>query len=188
MMGELRDLLAANPLMGAWFSLEPDPLYRYALWRVWVRRYPLLLVSMLNPSTADHRKDDPTIRRVIGFAKRDGYGGVIVLNAYAFRATDPKKMFAAADPDGPLNRAAKQQAAELARDTAEGRPPVVLMAHGTHGGEGGRRTFDIFHQAGCDIRCLGTTKDGSPKHPLYVAGHTSMVAWQPSRTRAETGG
>ena len=183
-MDSLRDMLNADPIMGAWFSGEPDPLYRYALWRVWVRRYPLLLVSMLNPSTADHRKDDPTIRRVIGFAKRDGYGGVIVLNAYAFRATSPKEMFAAVDPDGTLNRAAKQQAAELARDSFEGRFPVVLMAHGIHGGVGGRRTFDIFHQAGCDIRCLGTTKDGSPKHPLYVAGHTPMIAWQPVECEA----
>lgn len=180
-MSDLRERLRDDPISGAWFSDEPSPVYRYALWRVWSRGPPLLLVSMLNPSTADHRKDDPTIRRVIGFAKRDGYGGIIVLNAYAFRATKPRDMFAAADPDGPLNRAAKQQAAGIARDTAEGRDPVALMAHGAHGGEGGRRTFDILHQAGCDIRALGVTKDGSPRHPLYVHGEAPMWPWAPSQ-------
>lgn len=178
-MSELRQLISKSPITGAWFSDEANPVYRYALWRIWAKRQPLLLVSMLNPSTADHRKDDPTIRRVIGFAKRDGYGGIMVLNAYAFRATKPKDMFAAIDPDGPLNRIAKYQAAELARDTMGGRQPVALIAHGAHGGEGGRKTFDILHAAGCDIRCLGTTKDGHPKHPLYIAANAPMIAWSP---------
>lgn len=183
----LSELVAADPHSGAWFSPEPIPIYRYALWRRWTRGGPLLLVSMLNPSTADHRRDDPTIRRCIGFAKRDGFSGIIVLNAYAFRATKPRDMFAAADPDGPLNRAAKQEAAVIARDTSEGRAPVVMMAHGTHGGEGGRRTYDILQQAGCDIRALGVTNDGSPRHPLYVHGEAPMWPWAPAERRARTG-
>lgn len=178
-MESLRDHMAADPIMGAWFSAEPNPVYRYALWRVWRNGLPLLLASGLNPSTADHRKDDPTIRRVIGFAKRDGYGGLVMLNAYAFRATKPRDMFAAADPDGPLNRLAKQHAAAIARESCSGRAPVVLMAHGVLGGEGARRTFDILHQSGCDIRCLGTTKEGHPRHPLYVKGLVPMEPWRP---------
>uniref|UniRef100_UPI00260AFB77 DUF1643 domain-containing protein n=1 Tax=uncultured Halomonas sp. TaxID=173971 RepID=UPI00260AFB77 len=148
-MIELQRLMQDSPLMGAWFSLEVEPVYRYALWRVWSNHSPLLIVSMLNPSTADHRKDDPTIRRVIGFAKRDGFGGIIVLNAYAFRATNPRNMLAASDPVGPLNRMAFYQAAEVAQAANNGQPPIALMAHGRHGGEGGRRAFDILHSAGC---------------------------------------
>ena len=73
---------------GAHFS--PCERYRYRLWRCWDASKWKLAIIGLNPSTATHEEDDPTIRRCIGFAKRDGYGGLLMLNLFALRSTDPK--------------------------------------------------------------------------------------------------
>jgi hypothetical protein len=85
----------------AYFS--PDRKYRYWLLRVWDDSKPILCVIGVNPSTADETLDDPTIRRVIGFAKRLGYGGALMLNVGAYRSTDPRKWLKALDPFGPEN-------------------------------------------------------------------------------------
>ncbi|GHX72979.1 hypothetical protein VCSRO16_3593 [Vibrio cholerae] len=61
--------------------------YRYALWRTWDSDKPFAMFIGLNPSTADEKNDDPTLRRCINFAKSWGYGGVCMANLFAFRAT-----------------------------------------------------------------------------------------------------
>lgn len=81
-------------------TFSDDEKYRYCLDIVWNPAFMLMTVIGLNPSTADHMKDDNTIRRVIGFAGKWGYGGLRMLNAFALRSTDPKAMFKCADPDG----------------------------------------------------------------------------------------
>lgn len=173
-MTHLRERIAADPVSGAWFSEEePRAVHRYALWRIWASRHPLLIVGALNPSTADHRKNDPTVRRDISFAKREGFGGLIKLNAYAFRATDPKVMQAAADPHGPLNVESWRQSAELAN--------VALMAYGIHGGTAGLSMAATLREAGCRIVCLGTTKHGHPRHPLYVRGDQPFIAFDDAK-------
>ena len=87
--------------------------YRYALWRRWAPGDDYGLLVGLNPSTADHRRDDPTIRRCIGFARDWGYSGLCVANLFAFRATYPRDLFAADDPVGPRNDAWQQLKDEL---------------------------------------------------------------------------
>ncbi len=77
--------------------------WRYALWRRWDSSKSPLIVIGLNPSTADERQDDPTIRRCINLAKREGCGSYVMLNLFAFRARDPKVMKAHAEPIGPEN-------------------------------------------------------------------------------------
>lgn len=84
-------------------SLSSDGRYRYELTRRWDNSTSTVTYVMLNPSTADASVDDPTIRRCIGFAQSHGFGGLRVLNLYAFRATQPKDMFRAIDPVGPEN-------------------------------------------------------------------------------------
>lgn len=81
-----------------------DDLYRYSLWRRWEggNPHPLIFI-MLNPSTADHEKDDQTISKCIGFATRAGYGGIEVINLYGLRATQPKHLLHHPDPEGPDN-------------------------------------------------------------------------------------
>lgn len=77
--------------------------WRYALWREWAHARARVMLIGLNPSTADAQRDDPTIRRCIGFARDWGFGGVWVLNLFAFRATFPGDLKAAEDPIGPRN-------------------------------------------------------------------------------------
>jgi hypothetical protein len=77
--------------------------YRYSLTRVWNATLSTITFVLLNPSTADAQKLDPTLRRCVNFAKRDGFGGMVIVNLYAFRTKSPELMKAAADPMGPEN-------------------------------------------------------------------------------------
>jgi hypothetical protein len=83
--------------------ISPDGKYRYCLCRVWDDQKDRVLFIGLNPSTADAAKDDPTVRRYLGYAQSWGYGGLYVGNLFAFRATEPAAMLKAADPVGPDN-------------------------------------------------------------------------------------
>jgi len=150
-------------------SLSACGRYRYELTRVWAHE-PLLTFVMLNPSTADADKDDPTIRRCIGFAKRDGFGGLRVVNLFAFRATQPTDMRAADDPIGPENEA---RLIELF--SACGTFVAAWGAGGQFAGQASRvrSLADMF---GVELQCLGTTKDGYPRHPLYVKADQPLVA------------
>jgi hypothetical protein len=158
-------------------SFSPCRSYRYDLVRTWTPLIvPLgeprkqLAVVMLNPSTADESRDDPTIRRVIGFAQAWGCGSLVVLNLFALRATDPDVMLAAVDPVGPQNdEFLRQYLGAFARN---GLP--VLAAWGVHGSHRGRDAAVLRIVPGVDWRCLGTTKDGAPRHPLYVRATTQL--------------
>lgn len=144
---------------GAVFS--PDQKYRYVLWREWSEEKRRLVVIGLNPSTADATKNDPTVTRCINFAKREGCGGLIMLNLFAFRATDPNVMFAASDPIGPEND--KYIQAHVFTNHR-----VVLAAWGASGGyrQRDQNVCELLH--GANLWCLGHTKEGDPRHPLYI--------------------
>jgi len=136
--------------------------YRYSLTRIWDRAGPTILFIGLNPSTADAEKNYPTICRCLGFARDWNYGGLIVCNLFAFRATDPRGLRIVDDPVGRKNDAAIRRASETAER--------VVVAWGIHGRLGGRADEVL-----ASLRrpyCLGVTLDGSPKHPLYLAGKT----------------
>ena len=151
---------------------SPCRRYRYTLFRDIGMQGPQLTVVMLNPSTADAVKYDPTIRRVIGFARDGGYGSLQVLNLFAIRATDPRSMLTADDPVGPEND--KHLRRELALAKEERR--FVLAAWGSHGCHRAR-DFHVLHVLvdGIEWRCLGRTHKGHPKHPLYVPKAQGMV-------------
>ena len=143
--------------------------YRYSLWREWDMsdsRYAMFVG--LNPSTADEVNDDPTIRRCIGFAKAWGFGALCMANAFAYRATDPKVMKAAAFPIGGDNdRWLKSCAAEAG---------VIIAAWGVHGDHMGRDSqLKLLLPR---LQHLGLTKHGHPKHPLYLRGNTTPQAWR----------
>jgi len=133
--------------------------YRYELWRRWAEG-PHVLFIMLNPSTADATNDDATIRKCVAYAKRWGFGALCVGNLFAFRATDPKDMKAAADPIGPENNAT------LARLASEA--GVIVAAWGAHGTHMSRDKAVMKMLP--TINALHVTKDGSPGHPLYLKG------------------
>jgi len=151
---------------------SPCRLYRYLLFRDLGMQGPTLTVVMLNPSTADAVRDDPTIRRVIGFANALGSGAVEVVNLFAMRATNPHAMLAADDPVGPKN----DEYLTSALDRARGEGRFVLAAWGNHGGRRSR-DFHVLHKLGDGVewRCLGRTHRGFPRHPLYVSKAQVMV-------------
>jgi hypothetical protein len=140
--------------------------YRYGLTRIWDYHPRIMHIIMLNPSTADAEVDDPTIRRCIGFAQRENYGGIQVSNLFAFRATSPADMKAAIDPVGPANDSVLE--ASLKWSKQRGLP--VLCAWGAHGSFLMRDDWlkNKAHEIGADLVHLGLTKAGQPKHPLYV--------------------
>ncbi|MEX0783040.1 MAG: DUF1643 domain-containing protein [Dehalococcoidia bacterium] len=132
--------------------------YRYHLWREWDPGLPAVTFVMLNPSTAGAARDDPTIRRCLGFARSWGYGGLKVVNLFAFRATSPRELFAAADPLGPEN--------SRWLDQATARRGHLLLAWGNHGTRAPGETVRELTNARAS--CLGLTRLGQPLHPLYV--------------------
>jgi hypothetical protein len=133
----------------------------------------LLPFIMLNPSTADASIDDPTIGRCMSFARREGYGGISVVNLFAFRATSPEDMKAADDPFGPEGSEYIERTLNAGAITGV---PIVA-AWGTHGGYRGRDEAVVLSARGwgANLVCLGTTKEGHPRHPLYVKGDQPFV-------------
>lgn len=138
-----------------------DRMYRYELWRRWGEG-PLLNFVMLNPSTADEVDNDQTVERCERRARQLGYDGLVVTNLFAFRATAPRAMKAAADPVGSENDAAILAVA--------GRAALVIAAWGAHGGFRGRsqQVRQLFCEIGLPLHCLALTQSGEPKHPLYL--------------------
>lgn len=155
--------------MSAVLSKDEAQLYRPELRRIWDKALPILVVCMLNPSTADHRKNDPTVLALIHFAKLWGYGGLLIVNLFDFRASSPKDMMAHAEPISPENITHIDGAFILARHT--NRP--VLAAWGRGGDHMGRAQWliDRARHHLVDLVCLGVTKDGHPKHPMARGAH-----------------
>lgn len=138
--------------------------YRYLLWRIWDRSKPLLGFLMLNPSTADASADDPTIRKCKGFAERGGFGGIIVANQYAWRATQPSDLPSDIKiAEGPLNYSMII--------TMMRRCEAVCLAWGNYNFKPRRPISDetLYFDAldlDCRLVCIGKNANGSPKHPL----------------------
>lgn len=154
----------------AWFS--DDKRYRMALTRIWKPGAPGAVVSGLNPSTADAFQDDPTIRSVSTQLDIMGYGALLMLNAFAFKATDPKDMLKEPDPVGRENDEAWER---LLGDPREPRP-LFIAAWGYHGAHMGRdlRIMDMLENWGIEPMCFGITMTGQPRHPLYLPHGTEL--------------
>lgn len=138
--------------------------YRYRLWRYWDRSKPPLCFLMLNPSTADDLSNDPTVERCQRRALAMGYGGLEVVNIFAFRSTDPSALYTLDDPVGPENDRAILDACQLAG--------MVICAWGNHGRELNGRSAIVramLEEAGIAPFALAVNSSGEPKHPLYVS-------------------
>lgn len=150
--------------------ISPCGLYRYRLTRSWDNAGHMpdsprrVCWIMLNPSTADAEQDDPTIRRCIRFSKAWGYDGMIVVNCFALRGTNPEDIQdsreAGVDPVGPENDAAITQAVNECT--------LTICAWGTHAKYRGQKVVGMISRP----QCLGLNRDGSPKHPLYLPAST----------------
>lgn len=153
------------PYLEASAYISLDEKYRYRLVRKWAEsdKKPLLWI-MLNPSSADGAEDDPTIRRIREFSKRWGYGSMMVGNLFAYRATDPCDMMrlAADEAHGPENESHVWAMSGLC--------DRVVVAWGNPGG----RNIPFVIRTTGGIWCLGKTKSGAPKHPLYLPRDTQL--------------
>jgi hypothetical protein len=154
--------------------LSTDERYRFVLTREWNTDLPLLGFVMLNPSTADASVDDPTIRRCMGFADRNGFGSIAVRNLYAYRATQPTELFKLS-----LRERMGGNERHLAAIPAQGDPTVC--AWGVLGGEAGKHVAQQLAGAGAFLFHLGAlTNGGHPRHPLYLRGDARMNRWNVS--------
>lgn len=153
-----------------WAEISDDGSYRFVLGRRWDVDLPECVFIMLNPSTADATEDDPTIRRCVNFAKSLGCGSLLVGNLYAFRATDPRDLFRAADPTG----GAKNDA--VLTDLLS-RGEVVIAGWGVHAKS--ERVAEVIRLPGAErIVALGATKNGAPRHPLYIPASATPSVWR----------
>jgi hypothetical protein len=161
------ELLATPPSGSA--IISPCARYRYLLTRRVGPQHVTATFIMLNPSSADATTDDPTICKCVGFCKRRGYGTLQVVNLFAVRATDPADIKAADDPVGPENAAWVERALGVsARDPYRHGP--VVCAWGVRGAymDQDLTVLGWLDRLGVQPVSLGVTKDGHPRHPLYV--------------------
>lgn len=138
-------------------------------WRYSLRRgaAPYVMFIGLNPSTADETLDDNTIRRCRGFARDWGYNGILMGNLFAYRSTDPKGLMVSDDPIGPAN---DEYLESLAAEAG-----LVVAAWGAYK-LASPRARAVLPRLG-EVFCLGCTKDGHPKHPLYLAKTTPLQSF-----------
>ena len=131
------------------------------MWRRWSDG-PVANFLMLNPSTADEVKLDPSCTRARLYAERWGFGALVVTNLFGWRATDPDDMKAARDPVGRGNDEAILSAARQAK--------LVVCAWGNHGRhlERSARVLKKLGAAGVELHALRVNGNGEPAHPLYL--------------------
>ena len=173
--GKTRIPLKAGVNGTATFGGEKDE-YRYRLTRTWDTAKPYVLFVLMNPSTADPNSDDPTVAKCCRFAKSWGYGGIVVANTFAYRCTDQKRLTETGDPIGPDN---DKHIIELAKESA-----IVVFAYGKPGQKSLRSRGPalaklIIDKTGVKPHVLSLTKDGTPKHPLYLKETLKPVVWKP---------
>lgn len=158
---------AANPYLISTAQISDCGAYRYALERAWSIGTSRMLFVGLNPSTADWVSDDPTIRRCVHFAKREGHDGLLMGNLFAFRTKSPAELRKAPLPVGSENDYWLEKLAERATQ--------VVLAWGNHGRLLGRDRLVAVKFKGAD--CFGITKDGQPIHPLYQRSNALLRAF-----------
>lgn len=195
----------SSSYVGSGAQISADGRYRYRLWREWRlhpqpaqwdmwkdrRGQPVIdgagepigepkscVFVMLNPSTADGNDDDPTIRRCVRFAQSWGFDRLEVLNLFAYRATDPKALLALNDADDPIGPKNLEAFAHVLRGNSY---PVgkIICAWGVHGAHIGQDETALGWMDGKPRFALGLTKEGHPKHPLYVPAAAQLVEFRP---------
>lgn len=150
---------------------SPCERYRYDLTRVWDRDAPRLFYVMLNPSKATELRNDPTIERCQRRAAQLGYGAMRIGNIFAWRETSPQLLRKAKSPVGAATDGLLVEAADWADD--------VLCAWGVHGThqDRGPAVEVLLRSTRARLVHLGLTKDGHPRHPLYVSYETQPFEW-----------
>lgn len=170
-----RTMIPLPPGVRGGWVISPDERYRYELFRVWDRSLPVLMLVGMNPSTASPNFDDNTLFKGRRYAVSWGFGSLLMGNAFSFRATDHKRLMKVLDPVGPENDKHLVAMAE--------RADLILLAYGSphrslryRGLQVGRM---LAEQHAHKLHVLELSKDGVPKHPLYLKGSLKPVPWCP---------
>lgn len=145
-----------------WATFDPTGHYRYRLGRCWQPTAPALALVMLNPSRADAHREDPTLRRCLQFARRWGFGRLVVVNLFAYCSPHPAVLGQVSDPIGPDNdRWLSQTAAEAT---------TLMLAWGNQGSllHRDRHVLALLAPHHTRCYCLGRNRTGQPRHPLYA--------------------
>lgn len=177
-------------------NISADGKYRYALWREWRgtpnakwtywkddKGAPVLdgggnpigepdaaIFIMLNPSIADAKYNDPTIRKCVGFARRWGYDRLVVLNLFAYRVTDPRELLRLTHVDDPVGINNSDYVSKYSDEKG-----IIVCAWGAHGKHLGQdETLRGWLPPHRPLYCLGRTKHGLPRHPLMVPYYTEL--------------
>lgn len=142
--------------------------YRFDLFRIWDESKPKVMFVGLNPSTADATKNDPTVTRCIRYAQSWGYGGMHMMNIFAFRATDPSDM--KAEPE-PIGTDTDEWLLKVEQESA-----LTLVAWGNHGAHLNRAAQVCTLLS--ELHCLKQNKNGYPAHPLYLKASLTPIIYQ----------
>lgn len=160
------EALAGPPIRGALFSNCRQ--YRYRLWNIWDTSKPVVLYIMLNPSTADEVKNDPTVERCTRRAVQLGFGGVRIANIFALRSTDPKALYtheSPVDEGNPKNATINDLHIRVSVKGSN----LVICGWGDHGRLGGRGQVVMRElRSMCRPHALKMNASGEPCHPLYL--------------------
>lgn len=152
-----------------------DMIYRYAFARWWGEQ-DLATTDvwvLLNPATGDtEKRKRPTLDRCIARSRGAGRTGLVIVNLFAFRHTDPKQLALADDPVGPAN--------DRVLEVLTANAPRTIVAWGGGGSLNGR-SHEVAPALTAPM-CLGMTASGDPRHPLYVPNSVELQPWSPSRS------
>ncbi|MBA7499328.1 hypothetical protein ES704_02068 [subsurface metagenome] len=146
--------------------------FRYSLWRIWDKSKEALLFIGLNPSTANHIKDDPTIVRLMNFGKSWGFGGLYAGNLFSIVSANPNVLFfesSVEQPNGPNDQAIKQMNKLCS---------TVLVGWGEWGQNAKLRPAQVISLVGGRVFCLKVNKSGEPSHPLYLPSSSKLILYE----------
>ena len=165
---EVLQLIERNGEMNRTARFDKAGDYRYYLDRVWEPGWDYACWIMLNPSKADDMQDDPTIRRCINFTKAiPKKGGLVVVNLFGLRSTDPTNLILEDDPIGPDNR-------EYILGAIANHRPIIAAWGAIKKPLRFKAWKTLMLLKRTPLWCLGRTKDGYPRHPLYVPGKKKL--------------
>lgn len=156
-------------------DLSPCSRYRWRLWRRWDELGDTVAFVALNPSTADGETDDPTLAKLVRYGRAWGYGALVLVNLYPWRATDPRDLWKAEDAGEDVE--GDVSGIYLALDAAEDSRLVVACWGAAEraqarGDQMARALLDVG-----SVHCFTTTKSGAPGHPLYLPGDLTPTPW-----------
>jgi hypothetical protein len=157
-------------ISGALFN-DSSHMFRYALWRTWEPTGHKLLFIGLNPSTANDTRNDPTIRRLIGFAKSWGFGGLFAGNLFSLVSAYPDVLWL--KPASDLSRGLNDTAIKRMRELST----KVIVGWGNQGRNAGTRPAEVLALVGEPVYCLKTKKTGEPSHPLYFPRDSKLIRY-----------